>query len=180
MGVTLNGCEFTLSETNQRAIDIVGTSTTDRLTAALTGNIINADDTGAVGARIIAAGTSTLNLVGNGVAFNGGNGIGFQFDLGDDANVVLDSNAIVDNAFGATGFLFDDIAAGSTVRIDANQMQFRSTGVVVDRGIIFSSAGQTVQLQGTRNNVIQGATTDFQVPAGTTTGSFRLNGQNVP
>jgi hypothetical protein len=180
LGVTINGSEFTLSETNQRAIDITGTSTTDRLTAALTGNIINADDSGAVGARIIAAGTSTLSVVGNGIVFNGGNGTGFKFDLGDTANVVLDSNAVIDNAFGATGILFDDVAAGSSVRIDANTLQFKSTGPVVDRGIIFTSAGQTVQLSGTRNNVIQGATTEFQAPAGTMTGHFKLNGAIVP
>lgn len=180
IGLTLEGNEITLSETNQVAVDVAGTSITDRLTAAITNNIVNADDTGAVGVRFSAAGTSTLNIMGNGVAFNGGNGIGMQFDLADDANVVLDTNAIIDNAFGATGFLFDEIAAGSTVRIDANTMQFRSTGVVVDRGIIFTTVGETVQLVGTRNNVIQGATTPFQAPSGKTTGSFRLNGTTVP
>jgi hypothetical protein len=180
IGVAINGSEFTLKETNQRAIDVVGTSTTDRLTAALTNNIINADGSGAVGARIIAAGTSSLNMVGNGLAFNSNNGIGMRFDLGDDAIVVLDSNMIIDNGSGGTGFLFDDIAAGSTVRIDANTIQFKSSSVVVDRGIIFSNAGQTVQLLGTRNNVIQGATTEFQAPAGTMTGSFKLNGQTGP
>jgi len=180
IGVTINGSEFNLSESNQRAIDVVGTSTTDRLTAALTNNIVNADDTSATGFRFVAAGTSTLNIVGNGIAFNGGNGVGMQFSLADDANVVLDTNVIIDNAFGGTGFLFDDIAAGSTVRIDGNTMQFKSTGVVVDRGIIFTTMGETVQLSGTRNNVIQGATTPFQAPSGKTTGSFKLNGSNVP
>ncbi|HVJ86766.1 MAG TPA: right-handed parallel beta-helix repeat-containing protein [Caulifigura sp.] len=179
IGLTINGSEFTLNEANQRAVNVVGTSTTDRLTAAITNNIINADDTSAVGLRFIAAGTSTLNIVGNGIAFNGGNGIGMQFNLADDAMVLLDTNAVIDNAFGATGFLFDDIAAGSTVRIDGNSMQFKSTGVVVDRGIIFTSMGETVQLQGTRNNVIQGATTPFQAPSGKSTGSFRLNGATV-
>jgi hypothetical protein len=180
LGVNIGGSEFTLSESNQTAIDLNGLSTTDRVTASIVNNIVNADDTGATGIRINAAGTSTLGLMGNGIAFNGGNGVGMRFDLADDANVALDSNIIIDNAFGATGFLFDDIAAGSTVRLDSNTMQFKSTGVVVDRGIIFTTAGQTVQLQGTRNNVIQGATTEFQAPAGSMTGSFRLNGDTVP
>jgi hypothetical protein len=180
IGLTMNGNEFTLKESNQTAVSVVGTSLTDRLTAGITNNIINADSAGAVGYRFQAAGTSTLNLVGNGIAFNGGNGVGMQFNLGDDATVLLDSNAIIDNAFGATGFLFDNIAAGSAVRMEANQMQFKSTGVVVDRGIIFTTVGETVQLQGTRNNVIQGATTPFSGPSGKFTGSFRLNGQLVP
>ncbi len=180
IGLTLNGNEFTLNETNQTAVKLVGTSLTDRMTAAITNNIVNADDTGATGFHFIAAGTATLNIVGNGIAMNGGNGVGMRFNLGGAANVLLDTNVVIDNAFGGTGFLFDDIAAGSTTRIEGNTLQFKSTGVVVDRGIIFTSMGETVQLMGTRNNVVQGATTDFQAPSGKTTGSFRLNGSMVP
>jgi hypothetical protein len=150
------------------------------LTAALTNNIVNADDAAAVGFKFAAAGTSTLQFIGNGIAFNGGNGIGMQFDLNDDANVVFDTNVIVDNEFGGTGILFDDIAAGSTVRFDANSIQLLSSGVVVDRGIVFTTMGETVQLEGTRNNVVNGATTPFTAPSGKTTGSFRLNGAMVP
>ncbi len=103
-----------------------------------------------------------------------------HFDLGDDANVVFDSNAIVDNAFGGTGILFDAIAAGSTVRFDGNEMNFKSTGVVVDRGIIFTTMGETVQLQGTRNNVIQGATTAVQRSLRQDHRQLPLNGATVP
>jgi hypothetical protein len=37
-----------------------------------------------------------------------------------------------------------------------------------------------VGLAGTQNNVIQGATTAFSVPAGTTTGGIVVNGTVVP
>jgi hypothetical protein len=180
VGLTMDHNKFTLVQSNIVGVDVNETSTTDKLTAVVTNNITNVQDTGGIGYRMTAAGTSSIQFGFNGVAFQGGNGIGFEMALGGVSTVVMSTNQVVDNAFGATGILFDSIAAGSSAQFDGNVLQFLSTGLIVDRGIVFTTAGDTVQLSGTQNNIIQGATTNFSAPAGSMTGSIKVNGSPAP
>ena len=111
---------------------------------------------------------------------NDGNGIGFRMLLEGASTVTLNSNYLVDNAFGGTGVLFEEVAAGSAVEFGNNRFDFLSTGMLVDQGIIFNNVGETVQLSSSRNNAINGATTNVSIPSGKTTGKLRINGANYP
>lgn len=180
VGVTLAMNQFVLSEDNMTAVEVLSTSATDRLTINAQTNAVQIDGASGTGFLVNAAATSTLQFNGNGVGLNDGNGVGYNFVLQDDANVTFVSNYVVDNAFGGTAVLFDQIAAGSSVEISNNQFDFLSTGLLVDQGIIFNTVGDTVQLTSNRNNVINGATNALTVPAGKTTGRLRINGVNLP
>jgi hypothetical protein len=180
VGLTLDQNQFTLKSSNMTAVNAYSSSTSDKLTALITNNIVNVEDSASTGFKFYAASTSDIKLGANGIAFAGGNGQGMVFDLLDDAVVVLDSNQVVDNAFGATAVLFNQIAAGSSVTVENNAFQFLSTGLIVDRGIVFTTVGDTVQLIGTRNNQIVGATNDLVAPAGKFTGQIKINGTLKP
>ncbi|MBX3441975.1 MAG: right-handed parallel beta-helix repeat-containing protein [Planctomyces sp.] len=179
IGLTMDANQITLTESNMTAVDVRGTSATDKLTALIIGTAVNVDGANGRGFHIDAASTSSLNFVGNAMGFNGGNGVGYHMKLNGVAEVALSGNYLVDNAFGGTGVLVDSIAANSSFAFNNNNFEFKSTGLLVDRGIVFSSAGETIQLSGSSNS-ISGATTIFTAPAGKTTGRIRINGTDHP
>src|SRR4029079_12369380 len=124
--------------------------------------------------------TASLQYGVNTVTFNGANGTGFDFALAKASDVWLYSNQITDNAAGATGMLFDAIAAGSRVQIEGNTINLLSTSAVVDRGIIFTTVGDTITLLGNTSNTVVGATTNASIPAGKSTGFIIINGASFP
>ena len=92
------------------------------------------------------------------------------------------SNLFTDDGSGGTAILFPTIADQSKVTIENNLLQFNSTSLAIDRGIIFQAVetGGTISLFGTINNVITGATTPFQIPNNSSTGGIPVNGAFVP
>ncbi len=135
------------------------------------------------GFQVITAGPSNLTVTGNGVQFGATDGVGYRFSLGPAASLDLADNNVVDSAGGATGVLFDSVTGPSSLSINGNSVDLTNHG----NGIIFSSVTApvvsgmtyTVDLSGTTNNVIQGATTAFSAPAGTS-GTILVNGTVVP
>ena len=115
------------------------------------------------GFQVITAGPSNLTVTGNGVQFGATDGVGYRFSLGPAASLDLANNNVVDSAGGATGVLFDSVTGPSSLSINGNSVDLTNHG----NGIIFSSVTApvvsgmtyTVDLSGTTNNVIQGATT---------------------
>ncbi|TWU13412.1 hypothetical protein CA54_22470 [Symmachiella macrocystis] len=85
---------------------------------------------------------------------------------------------IVDNVSSGTGLLFSSINGTSDVTINYNSIPLLSSDGFVDRGIIFSTVTSNVELHGTENNIITGATTPFS--AADTTGQIFVNGVRVP
>jgi hypothetical protein len=57
-----------------------------------------------------------------------------------------------------------------------------ANSALVERGIVFSSISNTLQLFGNQNNVITGADSGmfFSVPQNSTTGRVLVNGQYLP
>lgn len=129
---------------------------------------------------LTTAGAAQVNLVSNIVEFDGTNSTGFRMTLGPSSTVSITGNTIFDNSDGTTGILFDSLTGPGSVRIENNRIDLLNLGGLLDRGIIFSSITNTIQLQGTVNNQVLDADTPFFVPFGTTTGTIRVNGNLVP
>ncbi len=93
----------------------------------------------------------------------------------------MTSNAVKDSTGGVTGFLFDSLTGPGTMTFNNNQMNLANSSLV-DRGVVFSSINNTLQLFGNQNNVISGADTGFAfwVPQNATTGRVLVNGQYLP
>jgi len=98
--------------------------------------------------------------------------------LGSSSTVTLARNTLTDTVEGATGFLFDSLTGPGSLTINDNLMNLTTLGT--DQGIIFSSIANTLQPSGTDDNHILNATTPLFIPFGTTTGSFFVNGVEVP
>jgi hypothetical protein len=74
--------------------------------------------------------------------------------------------------------LFDSLTGPGNVTINNNLMNLFNSGT--DRGFIFSSITNTIQLSGTNDNRVYNAATPDFIPFGTTTGGFFVNGSIVP
>jgi hypothetical protein len=184
LSATVDQNAFVGTASSNTGVHIDSLSTADLSTVSITNNSFTGNGGSDTGFQLITAGPSQLTLTGNAVQFGATGGTGFRFSLGPSATVNLANNSVVDTAGGATGVLFDSITGPGSVTINANAVSLANNG----SGIIFSSvtdpviSGMTynVGLVGTQNNVIQGATTAFSVPAGTTTGGIVVNGTVVP
>ena len=128
---------------------------------------------------VIAAGTSVLNVTSNNIEFKGVSGIGTRFALSGTSTDYIASNIITDRAGGATGMLFDNVAANSRLQIDGNTINLLSTDLTLHQGIIFTNVSPTIQFLGTVNNLIYNAAspqTLFSAPVNSFTGGFYING----
>jgi hypothetical protein len=114
------------------------------------------------------------------VQFDATGSTGFRMSLAASANVNIAGNIILDTTDGGTGMLFDSVVGPGVFRIENNVLDFHDTGALTDRGIIFSSITNTIQLQGSGNNQVINADTPFFAPIGTTSGSIFVNGSPVP
>lgn len=115
----------------------------------------------------------------NNITFNGTGGIGAQFDIEESTSVNLTSNLITDNSGGATGILFNSVDGPANVAVNDNVIRLLGSGGLIDQGIIFANVTDDLNLSGTVNNVIQGATTSFFVPIGSADGKIVVNGSNT-
>jgi hypothetical protein len=181
-GTTLSGNTITGVGLMTTALRFNGASATDLSTVSVQNNSLQFNGAGGTGINVVAAGPSQITVGSNTLDFNGQNGLGMTFTLQEAAGVGIFSNLFTDDGSGATAVLFPTIADQSSVSAENNLFQFNTAALAIDRGIIFQAieAGGTISLSGSVDNVITGATTPFQVPAGQTTGGIPVNGNFVP
>jgi parallel beta helix pectate lyase-like protein len=183
LAATVSGDSFTGTGGSNTGVRIDNLSTTQISSVAIETSAFTANGGNDTGFQVITAGPSNLTVTGNGVQFGATDGVGYRFSLGAAASLNLSGNNVVDSAGGATGVLFDSVTGPSSLSINGNTVELANHG----SGIIFSSVTApvvsgmtyTVDLSGTTNNVIQGATTAFSAPAGTS-GTILVNGTVVP
>jgi hypothetical protein len=92
----------------------------------------------------------------------------------------LTGNTIRDLTGGGTGILFDSLTGPGSVTLNNNILEMSPQTALLDRGIVFAAIPAPIQLFGTQNNVVTNAQTVFFAPAGTTTGTVRINNTNYP
>jgi len=172
--------QFAASGGSNDAIDITGNSSTDEAQFRISGNAFTFSGGDDTGVRITTIGASFLNVHSNDVTFDASSGVGMDFDLAESAEVYIYQNTVTDNVSGGTGIRFGSIAGPSEVSIDSNRIDLLSSTGILDYGIVFSSITDEIDLFGTYNNVVNGATTDFFAPVGTTNGHIYVNGSAVP
>ena len=180
--VSISGNTLTGAATSTTALRFNGASTTALSTVAVQNNDFRFNGAGGTGINLVAAGPSLLTVASNTLDFNGQNGVGMSLTLQEAGEVGIFSNLFTDDGSGGTAILFPTIADQSKVTIENNLLQFNSTSLAIDRGIIFQAVetGGTISLFGTINNVITGATTPFQIPNNSSTGGIPVNGAFVP
>jgi hypothetical protein len=179
VGVFLNN-QFVGSGGSNDGIDITASSPTDLAKFAIKGNEFAYTGGNDTGVRLTTLGPSLLSIDTNSITFDQANGVGMDFALAQSAEVYLYNNVITDNVSGGTGIRFSSITGPAEVNINANQIHLLSTTGIIDHGIVFTSITNTIDLIGSYNNVVAGATTAFFAPIGTTNGSIYVNGSAVP
>lgn len=176
LGIEVSGNTFYLNASNMTGFDIRSLSTTSNMSTVITQNtmyLMEAQDTGY---SIQASAGSSVEFSSNGLQFNGNNGTGFTFTGVGQSNLYLRNNNLVSTAAsGTTGFLMGNLAAGSTVAINSNSLNFNDSSAVVDRGFVFTTLANPVSLQGTQDNILTGVIQPLVIPAGQTTGGFYIN-----
>ena len=172
--------QFDASGGSNDGINITGNSSTDEAQFRISGNEFTFSGGNDTGVRITTLSASFLNVYSNDVTFDASSGVGMDFSLAESAEVYIYQNTVTDNVSGGTGIRFSSIAGPSEVSIDSNRIDLLSSTGILDYGIIFSSITDEIALFGTYNNVVNGATTDFFAPVGTTSGHIYVNGSAVP
>lgn len=172
--------QLTASGGSNDGIDIVANSTTELVQIGISGNEFTYAGGNDTGVRITTNGPSILSLDTNTVTLNGADGTGMDFTLAESAEVYLYANAITDNVSGATGVRFSSVDGPSVFYINSNSINLLSTADIIDEGIMFLSVTDTINLEGTYDNAVNGATTSFFAPAGATNGHIYINGSGVP
>jgi hypothetical protein len=132
------------------------------------------------GAYLNTAASTQVSAIGNTFALTGSGGAGLRATAVAPA-FTLTSNVVKDNTGGVTGFLFDSLTGPGTMTFNNNQIALASSSLQ-ERGVVFSSISNTLQLFGNQNNVITGADPGlfFSVPQNSTTGRVLVNGQYLP
>ena len=113
------------------------------------------------------------------MSFAGVSGTGMHFKLDGTSTDYIASNIITDTAGGATGMLFDNVAANSRLQIDGNTITLLSGDLTTHQGIIFTSVAPTIQFSGSVNNLIYNVTNStalFSAPVNSFNGGFYING----
>lgn len=172
--------QFEASGGSNDGINITGNSSTDEAQFRISGNEFTFSGGNDTGVRVTTLGASFLNVYANDFTFDASSGVGMNFSLAQSAKVYIYQNTVTDNVSGGTGIRFSSIAGPSKVSIDSNRIDLLSSTGILDYGIIFSSITDKIDLLGTYNNVVNGATTDFFAPVGTTNGHVYVNGSAVP
>ena len=160
--------------------DIVASSTVDAATIGIYNNDFTFDDGGETGTRITTLGPALVVVESNNITFDAADGVGVDFTLAKSAEVYLYANLITDNVAGGTGIQFTSIEGPAEVNINSNQIDLLSATDAIDYGIRFISITDTIDLVGHYNNIVNGATTSFFAPVGTTTGKIYVNGAGMP
>lgn len=178
LSATIDHSTFATSGGNSTGVLINNASTSALSTIAFTNTTFSGTGTFDTDLHIVTTGTSQITVTNNLAQFGATNGTAFEFSLVS-PTVNIASNTITDSTDGATGILFDSLTGPGTVTINDSLINLANQGALLDRGIIFSSVTNTIQLIGTQNNLVQNADTNFFAPAGTS-GSILVNGVAVP
>lgn len=180
LGLTILGNQFQSSGSDVTLFNVNSRSTDQLLEARIFDNLFATTGTSATGLAVTTDGQSQLLIDQNVITFGAGRGIGMDLDLASSSTVGLYTNTITDNFDGATGVLFRSITGPSQIEIINNDLSFANLGGLSDRGFIFNSVTGDVNLIGTTDNTVSGASTVYSIPSGTTTGFFLINGVPVP
>lgn len=175
---TLTGNIITGKGSASTGFDINTTSTSQLVQIGVGQNKFTFEGDNSTAIAITTSGPSEIGIGQNQIVFNAAGGVGANFNIGGPSTINIFTNAITDNVSRGTGLLFSSITGTSEVTINNNNIQLLSTDNMVDRGIIFNPVTGDVQLKGTQNNIINGATTPFSAVG--TTGSIFVNGVQVP
>lgn len=146
---------------------------------SVTNNIFHftgGSDTAVSVATVSGAQTAVTN---NLVHFDAANGTGFRFNVVS-PTITLANNTIRDTVGGATGFLFDSVTGPGTITLNSNLIDLSTQNALLDRGVIFSTVTNSIQLFSSSDNAVNNAAVNFFAPGGTTTGSVSINGTRVP
>ncbi|MCG6156034.1 inverse autotransporter beta domain-containing protein [Rubinisphaera margarita] len=166
---------------NQKAFAFTTGDAADKGTFAFTDNIMGFTGRGSTGIELLAGSPVDLLIGNNLVEFRGLDGVGMRVSGSRASYILIAQNTIDDYAGGATGILFPSLHDGSTVTLNSNQITLNRFNTFVDRGIILSNVTGTdepfVTFSSTLTNQIDGATTTYSLPNGTTTGRILINGQ---
>ncbi|MEI8383012.1 MAG: inverse autotransporter beta domain-containing protein [Planctomycetota bacterium] len=171
---------LTAGAANMIGVNMVDASATDAVNTRISQNLMTFNATQGTGVMVNAGSTSSVQVDNNGVDFKGVGGIGLRYALGGISSAFIHTNTITDEAGGATGMLFDSVAASSQLQIEANTINLLSTDLTVHRGIIFTTVTPTIQLYGNKNNIITNTPTTFSIPVNSSTGHIIINNQLSP
>jgi hypothetical protein len=188
VSATVSQNSFLVSGGTNTGLMVNNNTTAGMTSVAYTNNVFTSEGGTDTAMHVITVGAAQVNASSNEIQFGATNGTGFRFSVGGSSNINVTGNAIIDTTDGATGILFDSIAAPSTATISGNTIQLSNNGALLTQGVVFSSVtDQTsgsvttlLNLSGSQNNTIQGADTPFYVPSGTTTGQIAINGSLMP
>jgi hypothetical protein len=188
LSATVTQNTFLTTGGTNTGVKINNGASSDLSTIAYTNNVFTSEGGSDTALDVVLAGTGQINVASNGVEFGAQTGTAFHFSLAAASTVNITSNAILDTTDGATGVLFDTIAASSNLAISGNTIQLAQNGAELTSGIIISNVtGTTVgsenfllNLSSASNNTITGANTTFFVPTNTTSGELLINGSPMP
>ncbi|HBN76767.1 MAG TPA: hypothetical protein DD473_13295 [Planctomycetaceae bacterium] len=166
---------------NQKAFQFLTGDSAELGTFTFSQNILGFTEQNATAIEVLSQSTLDLAVFNNAIEFRGIDSVGVRTSASRTSTLILSNNFIDDYAGGATGILFPSIHDGSTITLDANEINLQRFSTFVDRGIILSNVTGTddpfVTLVSNLNNTINGATTAVFVPANSTTGRLVINGQ---
>lgn len=182
--VNVSSNAISLYGSSMTGVQVLDTSTTDSLALLVAGNGIAfaAGANSGTAVQVNAAGTSQVQTTQNQIDFKATGGIGLRYSLGGTTTNAIVGNIITDEAGGATGMLFDTVAANSRIQLDGNTINLLASDLTTHQGIIFTSVTPTIQFSGTTNNLVYNASTPqtvFSIPVNAATGGFYINGSLV-
>lgn len=175
---TIERNTFNLSGGNNSGL-VVQNSGTGTTNLAITSNSFQL--AGGFGTAVDFQSTSAaqVSLLNNLIVSSGDGNIGVRMQ-GVAPQYTLTGNTIRDLTGGGTGILFDSLTGPGSVTLNNNILEMSPQTALLDRGIVFAAIPAPIQLFGTQNNVVTNAQTVFFAPAGTTTGTVRINNTNYP
>ncbi|HXY37200.1 MAG TPA: hypothetical protein VEI07_23425 [Planctomycetaceae bacterium] len=188
LSATITQNAFLTTGGSNTGVKINNGATNALSTIAYTNNVFTSEGGSDTALDVVLAGTGQINVATNGVQFGAESGTAFHFSLSAASTVNITGNTIIDTTDGATGILFDTIAASSNLAVSANTIQLSQNGGELTSGIIISNVTGTTQgsenfflnLSSASNNTISGANTIFFVPTNTTSGELLINGNQMP
>ena len=180
LNLQLSGNEITSTGDNVTLLNFGTTSDTELAQLTVFNNIFDTTGSSVTAINVATGGPSEVLFSQNTISFAGSRGVGIGFNLAGSATVGLYNNIITDAFDGGTGVLFESVAGPTRIEINGNDLDFANLGGLSDRGFIFETITGDVNLVGTVDNIVGGASTPVFVPSGRTTGSFFVNGIEVP
>jgi hypothetical protein len=177
---TISSNTFQGDDGTNTGLFINSLSTTQTLNLGISQNQFSFGGGNDIGIDVNAAGTSQLNFSQNKIDLYGANSQGMVFDLMT-TNATFSNNTINGYHDVTHGILFNTISAPSNITLNGNAMNFASVNTLVHEGITFTTvngvtASDKINLSGSQNNTINGASSNFVFPAGSINGQFQLNG----